>query len=242
MSSKLLDTAAPSRHDAHRMFDRIAHRYDLLNRLLSMRRDVAWRREMARQLPDRPALHLLDLATGTGDVLVALQHECPRVTRGVGLDMSAGMLALGADKLRRKGLRDRSGMVRGDAVHLGVADDAFDVVTIAFGIRNVVKVDQALGEMHRVLKPGGRALILEFSLPPNALIRAGYLGYFRHVLPRVGGAISGDTRAYRYLNRTVETFPYGDAFAALMRRAGFVDVEFIPLTFGIATLYRGDKA
>lgn len=234
-------TAAPSRHDAHRMFDRIAHRYDLLNRLLSMRRDVAWRREMARQLPDGQNLRLLDLATGTGDVLIELKHRCPRIARGIGLDMSAGMLAHGAEKLKRKGLTATCAMVRGDAVHLGVADASFDAITIAFGIRNVTDVPQALREMHRILKPGGRALILEFSLPPNALIRSGYLIYFRHVLPRIGGIVSGDSNAYRYLNQTVETFPYGDAFAALMREAGFANVVQTPLTFGIATLYRGDK-
>ena len=243
MSSKSLDTAtAPSRHDAHRMFDRIAHRYDLLNRLLSMRRDVAWRREMARQLPEGPELRLLDLATGTGDVLIELQQRCPRVTRGVGLDMSAGMLAHGAEKLERRRLGGRFGMVRGDAVHLGVGDATFDAVTIAFGIRNVLDVGLALREMRRVLKPGGRALILEFSLPPNAFLRFGYLLYFRHVLPRVGGLVSGDSGAYRYLNQTVETFPYGNAFADRMREAGFSHVTLTPLTFGIATLYRGDKA
>ena len=233
---------APSRLDAHRMFDRIAHRYDLLNRLLSMRRDVAWRREMARQLPLRPELAILDLATGTGDVLIELQQRCPRVARGVGLDMSAGMLNHGARKLCAHGLSARFRMVRGDAVHLGVADASFDAVTIAFGIRNVVDVDQALREMRRVLKPGGRALILEFALPANPVIRSGYLAYFRHVLPRVGGVISGDSHAYRYLNQTVETFPYGDAFTTLMRDAGFVNVEQTTLTFGIAMLYRGDKA
>jgi demethylmenaquinone methyltransferase / 2-methoxy-6-polyprenyl-1,4-benzoquinol methylase len=236
-----IESRAPARDEAHRMFDRIAHRYDLLNRLLSMRRDVAWRREMAGQLPPGTNLSVLDLATGTGDVLIALQQRCGRIGRGIGLDMSQGMLSHGLAKLRRQGLTPRLCMVRGDAVHLGVAANSVEVVTMAFGIRNVLDVDATLREMLRVLKPGGRALILEFSLPSNLVIRHGYLVYFRHVLPRIGGAISGDSYAYRYLNRTVETFPYGGAFAGLMRAAGFDDVSAIPLTFGIATLYRGDK-
>jgi demethylmenaquinone methyltransferase/2-methoxy-6-polyprenyl-1,4-benzoquinol methylase len=132
-------------------------------------------------------------------------------------------------------------MVRGDAMRIAAAKESFDVVTISFGIRNVLDVDAALCEMHRVLKPGGRVLILEFSLPKNALLRWAYLLYFRNVLPRIGALISGDSYAYRYLNQTVETFPYGDAFASLLRDANFGNVAMTPLTFGIATIYQGDK-
>ena len=126
-------------------------------------------------------------------------------------------------------------------MELAVGDEAFDAVTMAFGIRNVPDVGAALKEIHRVLRPGGRALILEFSLPANRWIRRFYLMYFRHVLPRIGGLISGDGRAYRYLNRTVEDFPYGRAFGDLMCEAGFREIELYPLTFGVATLYQGDK-
>ncbi|MCB0314807.1 MAG: class I SAM-dependent methyltransferase, partial [Calditrichaeota bacterium] len=119
--------------------------------------------------------------------------------------------------------------------------DRFDAVTISFGIRNVTDVSRALGEMKRVLKGGGKAIILEFSLPGNALMRSLYLFYFRKVLPRIGGLISGDSFAYRYLNETVESFPYGEAFCDLMRQAGFHQVKMTPLTFGIATIYEGEK-
>jgi demethylmenaquinone methyltransferase/2-methoxy-6-polyprenyl-1,4-benzoquinol methylase len=223
------------------MFDRIAHRYDLLNRLLSFGRDVAWRRRLVTRLPEGEPLAVLDLATGTADVLLTLARECPRVRTGVGADMSGGMLEHGHRKIRERGLDGRFRLVRTDATALGLAPGAFDAVTIAFGIRNVIDVDAGLREMFRVLRPGGRALILEFSLPANRAFRALYLFYFRHVLPRLGGLISGDFAAYRYLNQTVETFPYGDAFARLMRDAGFTRVEAEPLTFGIATLYRGDR-
>ncbi len=230
----------PSRNDAWRMFDRIAHRYDLLNRLLSMRRDVAWRKRLARLLPDGAHLRVLDLATGTGDVLLTLVRDCSRVQRGVGVDMSGKMLSFGRQKIAAEGLGSRLGMVRGDATCLGVSDSQFDAVTIAFGIRNVVDVPRALREMRRVLKPNGRALILEFAVPRNPVFRALYLQYFRHVLPRIGGAVSGDSYAYRYLNTTVETFPYGDAFCDLMRDAGFTRVRAHSLTFGIAMIYQGD--
>jgi demethylmenaquinone methyltransferase/2-methoxy-6-polyprenyl-1,4-benzoquinol methylase len=132
-------------------------------------------------------------------------------------------------------------LYRGDACAVGFADRSFDAVTIAFGIRNLPDVPAALREMHRVLRPGGRALILEFSLPANRLIRAGYLTYFRHVLPAIGRMVSGDAHAYRYLNASVEDFPYGEAFASLMRDAGFASVRAETLTSGVATLYIGER-
>lgn len=233
------ESATPSRQDVWRMFDRIAHRYDLLNRLLSFRQDVAWRKRVARLLPDRPNLRVLDLATGTGDVLLSLYRTSGRVRSGVGVDMAGKMLAIGRQKIAAQNLGHELRMVRGDAMTIAFSNASFDAVTIAFGIRNVLDVPEALREMRRILAPGGRALVLEFSLPRNALFRAGYLFYFRHVLPRIGALISGDSYAYRYLNKTVESFPYGDAFCALMRDAGFQDVRAHPQTFGIATIYEG---
>lgn len=224
------------------MFDRIAHRYDLLNRLLSFGRDVAWRKQIARHLPPGTALRVLDLATGTADVLLENSRRTGRIAWGVGVDPSAGMLSFGRKKLRESALSGKHALVRGDAAQLGLQSEIFDAVTIAFGIRNVDDPSAGLREMCRVLKPGGRALVLEFSLPANALFRGVYLFYFRHVLPRIGGIISGDPAAYRYLNKTVEAFPYGDAFCRLMREAGFAQAEALPLTFGIATLYIGEKA
>lgn len=232
---------APSRNQVWRMFDRIAHRYDLLNRLLSFGRDVAWRKRMLRHLPPGGALRALDLATGTADVLLGLRQGSPRVASGVGLDPSMGMLRFGHEKIARRGLAGSLALLRGDGADLPLADASFDLATIAFGIRNYEDVPRGLREMHRVLRPGGRLMVLEFSLPPNALFRAFYLFYFRHILPRLGGLISGDAHAYRYLNRTVETFPYGAAFCALLRDAGFGRVEAVPLTLGIATLYLADR-
>lgn len=235
------EEALPAKIESWEMFDRIAPSYDLLNRVISFRRDVAWRRRLARHLPSNKNQRVLDLATGTADVLIGLSKDCINVESGVGLDMSVNMLRLGKDKVAELNLTHKLNLMRGDACSLAVGDESFDAVTMAFGIRNVPDVGAALREIHRVLKPGGRALILEFSLPANRWIRRFYLMYFRHVLPRIGGLVSGDGSAYRYLNQTVEDFPHGQAFANLMREAGFREIDLYPLTFGVATLYQGDK-
>ncbi len=231
----------PSRAQVWSMFDRIAPRYDVLNRTLSAGQDVWWRKKVARFLPDGERLHVVDLATGTADQLLLLARH-PRVTTGIGLDLAEKMLAIGRDKIQRAGRADAFTLQTGDATAVPLPDACADVVTITFGIRNVESVDKALTEIRRILKPGGRALILEFSLPTNRFIRKTYLWYFRHILPRIGGWVSGDAYAYRYLNQTVEDFPYGDAFCALMENAGFVRIAAHPLTLGIASIYQGDRA
>lgn len=222
------------------MFDRIAPRYDLLNRMLSFRQDVAWRNRMARYLPAGENLRLLDVATGTADQIFSLIKQEPRLRTAVGVDMSEGMLEVGRAKVRQRGLADRVTLRTGDAAGIPESDATYDAVTISFGIRNVVDVVKALADMRRVLRPGGRVLVLEFSLPGWKPFRALYLLYLRHVLPVLGGWLSGDREAYTYLNVTVETFPYGTAFCALMKQAGLVNVQYHPLTFGIATIYQGD--
>lgn len=230
----------PSRHQVWKIFDRIAHRYDLLNRLLSFGRDIAWRKILCKNLPEKSDLHVLDLATGTADVLLTIPRH-RQVALGLGIDPSAGMLHHGEKKIQAQHKADSLFLVRGDAMTLSLPDNSFDAVTIAFGIRNVADFQAGLREMHRILKPGARALILEFSLPPNPVFRRFYLFYFRHVLPRIGGIISGDMAAYRYLNQTVETFPYGNAFLNCMEHTGFKNLSAIPLTLGIASLYIGEK-
>lgn len=228
----------PARDDVHKMFDRISNRYDLLNRLLSMRRDVAWRKKVVSMLPDRENPEILDLATGTGDLLLAFCKYRSDIKSGLGIDLSQGML-----EIARKKTADnpKLSLLRGDAVDLPLDADSYDAVSIAFGIRNVLDVPKALSEMYRVLKPGGKALILEFSLPRNKIIKALYLFYFRKILPAVGSVISGDSYAYRYLNQTVESFPYGEAFCKLMNDTGFKEVRDNRLSMGIASIYEGTK-
>ena len=220
------------------MFNRIARHYDLANHLLSCGQDILWRKRLAASISDREGIQVLDLATGTGDVILTLARKRPGVT-GFGLDMAADMLAVARKKVAAAGCDRRIGLVRADGMQLPFAESSFDLTTIAFGIRNIPDYRAAITEMRRVLRPGGRTLILEFSLPRNRLLRALYLLYFRHILPLIGAIISGDTYAYRYLNETVETFPYGAEFAQVMRDAGFEEIRMHPLTFGIATIYEG---
>jgi len=231
--------AAPMIRD---MFDRVAKRYDLLNRLLSFGQDVRWRKRLEQALPSGQKLRLLDLATGTGDILLSLTSAFNRgkILAARGIDLSSEMLHFAERKIKDQGLSEKISLAQGDATRLNEASNTFDVLTMAFGIRNVEKVDDALSEMRRVLKPGGRALILEFSIPKNLLVRGVYLFYFRIILPFFGGLISGQWKAYKYLNKTAEAFPYGDAFCSLMEGAGFKNVKAMPLTFGVATLYQGD--
>lgn len=230
----------PSRVDAWKMFDRIANRYDLLNHLLSANRDRVWRQRVAGFLSDKNNQRVLDLATGTGDQLLAL-YDTGRVSEGIGIDLAEEMLAVGRRKIGARNLDDKLSLRRNDAGAIPFGDAGFDCVTISFGIRNMTDIAQTLAEMRRILLPGGQALILEFSWPKNRLVRAVHRPYMRHILPRLGSVISGDSEAYRYLDRTVETFPYGEAFCKLMRQAGFHDISVHPLTFGIATIYRGCK-
>jgi demethylmenaquinone methyltransferase/2-methoxy-6-polyprenyl-1,4-benzoquinol methylase len=235
------DKDIPSRENVWKMFNRISNRYDLLNRLLSLRQDVAWRKQLVRNLPDVREQQILDLATGTADVLWSFFSHSTRLKYGVGIDMAKEMLALGREKLSGINPVDSAILFPADVEFLPFKNNQFQAVSIAFGIRNVMNVRAGLAEMYRVLADGGRVLILEFSIPRNMIIKKIYLFYFRHILPRIGGFISGDRDAYQYLNETVETFPYGEAFCHQMREVGFQDVRGIPLTFGIATLYRGDR-
>ncbi len=231
----------PSRNDVGQMFNRISRRYDFLNRLLSLGTDVSWRRKMARFLRCRDDQHVLDLATGTADQILALFEKSDKVKSGIGMDLAEKMLELGRKKIERRGLSEVISLKVGDATEIPTGNETFDAVTVSFGIRNVTNVTKGLEEMYRVLRPGGRVLILEFSLPSNRLIRSAHLFYLRHILSRMGTWLSGDSYAYRYLNETIETFAHGEAFCDLLRAAGFTAVEAHPLTFGVATIYQGDR-
>lgn len=222
------------------MFNRIAHRYDLLNRLLSGRQDVVWRKKLLSFFPESKQTRLLDVATGTGDVLLAALNQ-GSAQHAIGLDMAEQMLKYAQQKIDQQKWQNQASVVVGNAEDLPFENSSFDVVTIAFGIRNVPDYAKAIREMHRVLKPGGRLLILEFSLPANRILRSLYLFYFRHVLPWIGGLISGDRQAYSYLNQSVEAFPYGERFSSLIEQIGFSSVRVTPLTFGIASIYCADK-
>ena len=222
------------------MFDQISARYDLLNRLLSLGLDKNWRTELKYYLPGGSNLKLLDLATGTGDVLLPL-IKSPAIATGQGIYISQNMLKIAQRKITAAGLESQVTVSEGDAARIPFENEQFDVVTISFGIRNTESPQKVLSEIFRVLKKNGRALILEFSMPANPIMKTLAVFYLRAIVPLIGGLISGNAEAYRYLNRTIEQFPSGESFGDLMGEAGFRIVRFNPLTYGIATIYQGTK-
>jgi demethylmenaquinone methyltransferase/2-methoxy-6-polyprenyl-1,4-benzoquinol methylase len=228
--------ADPARDGGPAMFDSIAGRYDFLNRVLSAGFDVGWRRRAIRELDPKPGNTILDLCTGTGDFAFAALARSG--TRVLGLDVAREMVKIGRGKVRKTPLELRVRFGLGDAESLPLPDRSVDGATIAFGIRNVADRARALSELARVVRSGGRLVILEFGVPPNRLFRTGYFFYFRHILPAIGGILSGNRGAYEYLPDSVRRFPDPGNFAALCRRAGFSRVDIIRLTGGIVNLYK----
>jgi len=222
------------------MFDAIAPRYDLLNRLLSLGIDRRWRTRAVSRLAIPPQGRVLDVATGTGDVALEIAERTDPSVRIVGLDLTPGMLVVGQQKVAATRHRDRITLVSGPCEAIPLPDTCFDGVTIAFGIRNVVDREAGLREMFRVLKPGGRLVVLEFSTPGNPVFRAIYHFYFHRVLPLLGGLLSKRS-AYSYLPDSVSKFPDRETFKAMLAEAGFTDLWHRDLTFGIATIYTGDR-
>jgi demethylmenaquinone methyltransferase / 2-methoxy-6-polyprenyl-1,4-benzoquinol methylase len=227
--------------DSWKMFNAIAGRYDFLNRLLSLGQDVRWRKALKQFLPDHDGQTILDLATGTADVLIVLAKDNPKIHRGFGVDPAVKMLDIGREKIKAQRLDDRLMLQQGDAQALPFLDGTFDCVTISFGIRNIPDLRLALLEMYRVTKKGGRVLILEFSKPENPLLKAGHWLYLQTIVPMVGFLFSGNFKAYTYLNQTIQTFPYGDHFCKILKQMGFVDIKAHPLMGGAATIYAAQK-
>jgi demethylmenaquinone methyltransferase/2-methoxy-6-polyprenyl-1,4-benzoquinol methylase len=231
---------APEKAAVRSMFDRIAPRYDLLNRLLSAGTDVRWRRRAVDALDMHGPATVLDLCSGTADLLLEWLGR-GQEHRGIGVDLSTEMLKRGLAKLRGANATGRASLTAGDAERLPFRDGRFDAALVAFGIRNVADVDAALREVHRVLRPGGRFVILEFSMPRGPL-GALYRLYFGTLLPRIGGLVSGDRGAYAYLPASVQSFDSPEELDARLRRAGFAEVSKQALTLGIAWLHRGIRA
>lgn len=221
------------------MFDNISQRYDLLNHVLSLSIDKGWRKKVVRMVKAKKPKMILDVATGTADLAIALKKTHPdKIT---GIDISNGMLEVGREKVAKKGLSKMISLEQADSENLPFPDETFDAITVAFGVRNFENLKKGLKEMNRVLKPGGHLLVLEFSQPQKFPFKQLYNFYFKNILPTVGKLISKDPRAYTYLPESVQAFPHGEAFMKIMQECGYKAGERIPLTFGIASIYEGLK-
>lgn len=221
------------------LFNNIAKHYDVLNHLLSFNIDKKWRRKALKNHISADTKFVLDIACGTGDF--ALQLIKNGVNRVVGVDISEEMIKVGQQKVLKRGLQSNISLQLGDSAGLEFDSDSFDVVTVAFGVRNFEKRAQSLSEMLRVLRPQGEVIILEFSTPTKFPIKQLYRLYFKQILPFVGGLISGHRDAYQYLPNTVYAFPQGEQFLAEMRQAGFTNLSYRKMSFGIASVYYGTK-
>ncbi len=237
---KPYDDAGSKGQQVERMFDRIAHSYDLLNHLLSLGIDRRWRRAAIASLRPYGPKSVLDVATGTGDFAL-LGARMLRPERLVGVDLSEGMLAVGREKVKRAGLDGVITFRKDDCLHLSMDADTFDAVTVAYGIRNFEDLDQGLREMCRVLRPGGRLAIIELCTPVRFPMKQLFRLYSRVLMPAVGRLVSRDGRAYRYLPATMEAFPQGEVMQGILERAGFREVRFRRFTFGLSTLYTATK-
>ena len=221
------------------MFDRISGRYDFLNHFLSLGIDKGWRKKVVAIARAQNPSTILDIATGTGDQAIALSALKPQ--KVTGLDISSGMLDVGRMKIAKLGLSELIDMKLGDSEDIPFEDNSFDVITVSFGVRNFENLRKGLSEMYRVLKPGGKAIILEFSQPQKFPMKQMYGLYSKRILPVVGGAISKDKSAYTYLPESVEAFPYGADFTNLLEDIGYKETKDTPVTFGIASIYEGTK-
>lgn len=221
------------------MFNNISHRYDFLNHFLSLGIDILWRKKAIKLLKADQPKQILDVATGTGDF--AIEALALNPDRVVGVDISSGMLNVGKEKMRRKKIDHIIDMQMGDSEKLLFEDNTFDATIVAFGVRNFENLKQGLSDMHRVVKPGGKTVIIEFSRPRTFPMKQLYSFYFKSILPVIGKLISKDQSAYTYLPESVDAFPDGKKFLDILSAVGYKKTECKPLTFGIASIYIGVK-
>lgn len=222
------------------MFDKIAFRYDFLNRFLSAGIDVSWRRKAIKELKSLKPQLVLDVATGTGDVAI-LTHKILKPAKVTGIDISEGMLELGRKKVEKLQLQKSIELLKGDSERIDFDDSSFDAITVAFGVRNYQNLEQGLKEMLRVLRPGGKLVVLEFSKPKQAAFKALYNLYMKVIAPEFGKMIAKNKDAYEYLNDSVQKFPEGEQFIKILDTAGYKSTYFKRLTFGICSIYCGSK-
>ena len=233
------DKEASKKAQVAEMFNNISHKYDFLNHLLSLGIDKIWRRKAINLIKDDAPRHILDIATGTGDFAIqALKINPEKVT---GVDISVGMLEMGRKKLKKMRLDDRIELLEGDSEGLRFDDNTFDAVIVAFGVRNFENLEEGLADMLRVVKKGGKVVILEFSRPRMFPFKQLYNFYFSSILPKIGRLVSKDASAYTYLPDSVKSFPDGNNFLKILDNIGYKETRCKTLTFGISSIYIGTK-
>ncbi len=223
-----------------KMFDNIAPWYDFLNHFLSLGIDKSWRKKAIRSLHGLQPKNILDVATGTGDLALEAEKQLAP-EQVVGIDISKEMLEIGMRKVEKRGLGSKIKMLQGDCESLPFEDNTFDAITVGFGVRNFENLEKGLSEMNRVLKPGGMAVVLEFSRPTLFPFKQLYNFYFRNILPIIGRITSKDPKAYSYLYESVQAFPDGKDFAKALKRTGFQSTTYKSLTFGVCSIYTATK-
>lgn len=242
MSDKITpykDNQRSKKEQVTEMFDTISENYDGLNRVISFGIDIKWRKKVVAIVGKIQPNKILDVATGTGDLAISLSKT--GAGEIIGLDISTGMLEIGKQKIKSKLLADTIKMVVGDSENLPYQDNYFDAITVAFGVRNFENLEKGLAEIYRVLKPGGVFVVLETSIPTKTPYKQGYNFYSKRILPLIGKVFSKDKSAYTYLSESAAAFPYGEAFNNILKKIGFIDVEDMPQTFGVATIYKASK-
>lgn len=221
------------------MFDEISGSYDGFNRFMTFRLDVKWRKNVRKKIEEISAEKILDVATGTADLAIELAKI--KNSHITGVDISKGMLAVGNQKIKKLNLEEKIQLSIADSENLPFQDHSFDAVSVSFGVRNFENLNKGLSEILRVLKPNGRLVILETSVPENFFLKQGYFLYTKFFLPFMGKLFSKDKNAYSYLSRSAEKFPYGKNFAEILKKVGFSKVKFEPQTLGVATIYIAEK-
>ncbi len=233
------DSKAGKKEQVAEMFDNISKNYDGLNRVISLGIDVSWRKKVVKIVSKNQPKQILDIATGTGDLAIMMSQLNP--DRVVGLDISEGMLEVGKQKVSRANLSDTIDMVVGDSENMPFNDNTFDAITVSFGVRNFANLDKGLKEILRVLKPGGTFVILETSNPTKFPFKQGYKFYTSYVLPAIGKLFSKDKVAYSYLCESANSFPFGEKLDNILKKNGFINTEYKPVTLGVATIYSATK-
>ncbi|MCD8403136.1 bifunctional demethylmenaquinone methyltransferase/2-methoxy-6-polyprenyl-1,4-benzoquinol methylase UbiE [Tenacibaculum finnmarkense] len=233
------DSDLGKKEQVAKMFDNISEDYDGLNRVISLGIDVSWRKKVVKLVGENNPKQILDIATGTGDLALMMAGLNP--DRIVGLDISAGMLAVGKQKIAKANLTDKIEMIVGDSEKMPFDNDTFDAITVSFGVRNFEHLDKGLTEIRRVLKTGGKLVILETSNPTKFPFKQGYQFHTNVLLPIIGKLFSKDKVAYSYLSESANSFPFGEAFNNILQKNGFNNVNNIPVTFGVASIYTAFK-